>query len=106
MSSDLKLLLTTHDDPLLARVLAKTLVEQQAAACVNIITNAVSVFNWEGEIQTEDELLLLIKTTAEHIASVRSIIEENHTYEVPELVEIEGTVLHKPYMEWVRSCLE
>lgn len=105
MNNNLKIVLTTHDDAIGARQLAKTLVESKAAACVNVIPNLVSVFSWEGVTQVESELLLLIKTTPEKLGAVQRLIESNHTYDVPEIVRIDAEVLHKPYMDWVRDCL-
>ena len=104
--NDLKLILTTHDDPIQARELARYLVEQQAAACVNIIPHLESVFYWENGVQTESELLLLIKTTEAKMEQVKAILEERHSYDVPEIIALSGEVLHQPYMEWVRDCLE
>lgn len=103
--NDLKLILTTHDDPAQARELAQYLVEQRAAACVNIIPHLESVFFWEDRLHTETELLLLIKTTDEKVAQVKAILEERHSYDVPEIIALNGEVLHQPYMEWVRDCL-
>ena len=103
--NDLKLILTTHDDPVQARELAHYLVERRAAACVNIIPHLESVFYWEGDVHTESELLLLIKTTETKMEQVKAILEERHSYDVPEIVALAGEVLHKPYMEWVRDCL-
>ena len=105
MDNNLQIVLTTHDDALAARQLAKTLVESKAAACVNVIPNLVSVFSWDGVTQEENELLLLIKTTPEKMGAVQRLIESNHTYDVPEIVRIDAEVLHKPYMDWVRDCL-
>ncbi len=103
--NDLKLILTTHDDLVQARELARYLVEQRAAACVNIIPQLESVFFWENGVQTESELLLLIKTTETKMAQVKAILEERHSYDVPEIIALDGEVLHKPYMEWVRECI-
>lgn len=104
--NDLKLILTTHDDLVQARELARHLVEQRAAACVNIIPHLESVFYWENAVQTESEFLLLIKTTEAKMAQVKAILEERHSYDVPEIIAFDGEVLHQPYMEWVRDCLE
>ncbi len=104
--NNIKLILTTHDDLVQARELARYLVEQRAAACVNIIPQLESVFHWENEVQTESELLLLIKTTETKVEQVKAILEERHSYDVPEIIVFNGEVLHQPYMDWVRECLE
>lgn len=106
MSDNIRIILSTHDNLLQAQDLAKILVEHRAAACVNVLPGMQSVFRWEGSVQVENELLLVIKTTAEKSSAVQALLEEHHTYEVPEIIELEGRVLYKPYMEWVRDCLE
>ncbi|MCH8837486.1 MAG: divalent-cation tolerance protein CutA [Candidatus Marinimicrobia bacterium] len=103
--NNIKLILTTHDDLIQARELARYLVEQRAAACVNIIPQLESVFHWENEVQTENEILLLIKTTETKVEQVKAILEERHSYDVPEIIAFNGEVLHQPYMDWVRECL-
>ena len=104
-SNAIKIILSTHDDLLQAQELARLLVEGRAAACVNLIPNVTSVFHWKGKVQMEGEILLIIKTTEEKVPEVQALLEEHHSYEVPEIVELDGEVLHQPYMEWVRDCL-
>ena len=106
MSDSIRIILSTHDNLMQAQDLAKTLVEERVAACVNVIPGAHSVFRWEGEVQVENELLLVIKTTPEKSPAVQAMLEEHHTYDVPEIVELQGQVMHKPYMDWVRDCLD
>ena len=101
----IRVILSTHDDLLQAQQLARSLVEQSAAACVNVVPNVTSVFHWEGAVQIESELLMIIKTTAEKSAEVKGMLETEHSYEVPEIVELEGTVLHQPYLEWILESL-
>jgi len=105
-SNSIKLILSTHDDLLQAQELARLLVESQTAACVNLVQGVTSVFPWENAVQLESEILLIIKTTAEKASEVQALLEEQHTYEVPEIVELDGQVLHKPYMKWLRGYLD
>lgn len=101
----IKILLTTHDDLLQAEDLAKQLVTNRIAACVNLIPNVTSVFHWDDEVQMEQEIIMFIKTTEKHIDAVKAFIEAEHGYEVPELVELDAVVLHQPYMDWIKACL-
>lgn len=101
----LKILLTTHDDLLQAQDLAKQLVTNRIAACVNLIPNVTSVFHWDDDVRMEQEIIMLIKTTENHVNAVKAFIETEHGYDVPELVELDGTVLHQPYMDWINGCL-
>ncbi len=104
--NNLKLVLTTHDDPIQARGLAVQLVEERVAACVNIIPQIESVFYWEGAVQAENELLLIIKTTDSKLAQVKALLEERHGYDVPEMVAIDAEVIHEPFLNWVHECLQ
>ena len=101
----LQIIMTTHDDLAQAEQLARLLVDSRSAACVNLLPNVVSVFRWEGETQSETEIMMLIKTTFENTADVQAIIEAHHSYDVPEIVRLSGEVLHEPYMQWIRDCL-
>lgn len=107
ISSDsaIEIILTTHDDLQQAQDLARLLVDQRAAACVNLVPNLVSVFRWENATRVEDEILLLIKTTAGRSQRVQTLIKRHHTYDIPEIIRLDGEVLHKPYMEWLLDCL-
>ena len=101
----IKVILTTHDDLLLAQELAKSLVESRHAACVNLVPNVTSVFQWEKDIQMENEILLIIKTTESKAGAVRSMLEKQHSYEVPEIIALDGDVLNQPYMEWIKDSI-
>lgn len=101
----LQIIMTTHDDLAQAEHLARLLVDSRSAACVNLLPNVVSVFRWEGETQSETEIMMLIKTTFENTSDVQAIIEAHHSYDVPEIVRLSGEVLHEPYMKWIRDCL-
>ena len=73
-----------------ASSLAKLLVDQELAACVQVLPLTQSVYRWKGDVCIDQEVLLLIKTTSELKEQVRVAIEENHPYEVPEFVVIEA----------------
>ncbi len=105
-SNSLKIILSTHDDLLQAQDLARLLVESRAAACVNLVQGVTSVFSWENTVQLESEILLIVKTSDEKVSEVKALLEEQHTYEVPEIIELDGAVLHQPYMEWLHEYLD
>lgn len=106
MDNAIKLVLTTHDDIFAARELAQVAVEARLVACINIIPGLVSVFRWDNKIQTEDEVLMLCKTTEELLPQLKELIIEHHSYDVPELIEIDGTVLNEQYMDWINDCIK
>ena len=71
-----------------AESIAGPLVETGLAACVQIIGPINSIYRWKGDIEIEEEFLLLIKTRSTKFPDVRMLIEENHPYEVPEIISI------------------
>jgi periplasmic divalent cation tolerance protein len=81
--------------------LAEKLVESKLAACVQIVPQITSVYFWEGEINKENEQLLLIKTTEEKYPEVEKFISENHSYDVPEIVAVRSECVSEPYRAWL-----
>jgi len=86
-----------------ASALAKLLVDQELAACVQALPAAQSVYRWKGEVCIDEEALLIIKTTSELKDELRKSIEENHPYEVPEFVVIEAADVSDKYEAWLRG---
>ena len=86
-----------------AKKIAKTLVEEHRAACVNIVPNITSIYEWKDEIHEDDELLLIIKTSSIHLVEQR--IKELHSYEVPEIIAFDIDEGSEEYLGWMRSIL-
>jgi periplasmic divalent cation tolerance protein len=89
-----------------ARKIASHLVEQQLAACVNIVPQIESVYRWQGKMESSREWLLLIKTTADRFAAVREAIRELHSYDLPECIAIEITDGSPAYLKWIADSLK
>ncbi len=82
--------------------IARKLVEEHYAACVNI-TGVTSCYRWEGELCQDQEQLLIIKTTRERAGAVMSRIRELHSYELPEMILLPVTGGYPPYLQWLRD---
>jgi periplasmic divalent cation tolerance protein len=84
-----------------ARAIAEALVARELAACVNIVPLVHSVYRWQGEIEHDEESLLIVKTTSELVAAVDEALGELHPYETFELVALEVAAGAADYLEWI-----
>jgi periplasmic divalent cation tolerance protein len=96
-----RLVLTTTSSAEEGKKIARALVERRLAACVNIIPRIESVYRWEGKVEEAQEYLLLIKTTDEAFPRLRDVIQELHSYDIPECIAlaIEDGSVH--YLRWI-----
>jgi periplasmic divalent cation tolerance protein len=102
MTSQVILALSTCPDEASARRLAETLVTESLAACVNRVANVRSSYIWDGRLQDDGEILLIIKTTADRLAALQQRLGELHPYDLPELVVTNVTGGNEQYLEWIR----
>jgi len=84
-----------------AERIARALVEERVAACVNIVPGVVSVYRWKGVVEKEGELLLVIKTIGERVEQLKARLLQLHPYELPEVVVIPIGGGHGAYLEWI-----
>lgn len=85
--------------------LAKKIVEAKLAACVQILPPMKSVYMWKGELQTDSEHLLLIKTLEDKFPELEKFIQENHSYDVPEIVAVSSEKVSVDYLSWMKESL-
>ena len=85
--------------------LARFLVEEHLAACVNILPGLTSVYPWEGKIETGSEALLLIKTERMLYQKLEAELRERHPYELPELIVIDIERGLPDYLNWISQWL-
>jgi periplasmic divalent cation tolerance protein len=84
-----------------AEAIARALVEERLAACVNVVPTVVSIYRWKGAVERDEERLLVIKTRAERFEALRQAIVARHPYEVPEIVALPLVAGHAPYLAWL-----
>ena len=97
------LILTNCPDEATAERIARTLVEQRLAACVNRLAPAHSIYRWEGAIERTIETPLLIKSTRERYAELEAAIRSLHPYSVPEIIAVPIAAGFGPYLRWIES---
>jgi periplasmic divalent cation tolerance protein len=94
---------STFPDADTAARVARTLVEDRLAACVNLLPMVRSIYRWEGEVCDEAETLAVIKTTAERYPALAAKIAELHPYQVPEVIALPLADGHPPYLAWLAA---
>ena len=97
------LVFCTVPDTETAQRLARTLVEERLAACVNILPGVLSGYRWQGALQQDGELLLICKTTAATYAALEARLRELHPYELPECIAVEARAGLPAYLDWIRA---
>jgi len=83
--------------------IARMLVEKHLAACVQILPQMESVYRWRGEVQSEKEVLLLVKTTKTRFDELEAEVRAIHSYETPEIVALSVVAISNPYLTWLRE---
>jgi periplasmic divalent cation tolerance protein len=100
---DALLIFSTCSNEQEAKRLARTLVEERFAACVNVIRGVESVYRWENNVETATECLLLIKTAPERFDALRDRLQAMHSYEVPEIVAVPIVGGLDKYLAWLKA---
>lgn len=99
--ADALLVLTNLPDAAAAHALAKRLIENRLAACVNILAPCRSVYRWQGKIEDAAEVPLLIKTSAARYTELEAAIRAAHPYELPEIIAVPLSRGLPEYLGWV-----
>jgi periplasmic divalent cation tolerance protein len=88
-----------------ALALARTIVNERLAACVNVLPQMTSVYRWKGAIEEEAEHQVVIKTASDRLPALEARLKQLHPYEVPEFVVLEAADRENPYLAWVRESV-
>ncbi len=105
MSGEALLVLSTFPDVATARRISRQLVEEQFAACANILPQIESIYWWEEKVETASETFVLFKTTAGRYAALETTLRRLHPYEVPEIIALRIDQALPDYLRWVsESC--
>ncbi|MFZ1325330.1 MAG: divalent-cation tolerance protein CutA [Candidatus Contendobacter sp.] len=106
METPAVVILCTCPDQAIAERIAATVVDERLAACVNLAPGLVSFYRWEGQIQRDTELLLLIKTRADLYPALEARLRALHPYQTPEIIALPIQAGLAAYLDWIRDSTE
>lgn len=97
-----RVVLVTCPSLALARKIARAVVEQRLAACVNVVRSPVeSFYTWKGKLESAREHLLVIKTTAQRLSPLEREVKRLHPYDLPEFIAFPITAGSPEYLAWL-----
>ena len=100
------IILCTCPDQTIAERIAETVVGERLAACVNIVPGLTSIYRWQGQVQRDAELLLIIKTRSARYPALEARIRELHPYEIPEIIALPVQAGLAAYLHWITASTE
>jgi len=98
--------LCTCPDLETANNIAKHIIENKLAACVNILPGITSIYSWQGKVETDNEVLLLIKGLTKHFDELSALISEYHPYEIPELIALDIQQGSDKFFNWIEDVVK
>ncbi|MBI2385708.1 MAG: divalent-cation tolerance protein CutA [Elusimicrobia bacterium] len=106
MASPFRVVLMTAPRGKRAEILARGLVTERLAACVNVVPGAVSHYRWRGRMRRDAESLLVAKTSAAKLPALKRWVAARHPYAIPEVLALKVEDGAKPYLQWLAGELE
>ncbi len=100
---DARVVLMTAPNQEVAQRIARALVEERLAACVNLVPGVRSIYRWQGSVEDDAEILLLAKTGAKRCAALAARVQALHPYELPEIVVLPVDGGSQRYLAWIVS---
>jgi len=101
--NEILLVITNLPDASSAAKLARHLIDERAAACVNQLAPCTSTYRWQGNVESATEVPLLIKTTKAAYPRLEKLIREAHPYELPEIIAVPVTAGLPAYLNWIAN---
>lgn len=103
MAPDVVTVLTTTARAEQAETLARSLLDARLIACANVLPGATSLYRWDGRVQKDDEVVVIMKSTHERLELLKERLLEEHPYDVPEVIVLPVVDGSRPYLDWVRQ---
>jgi periplasmic divalent cation tolerance protein len=89
-----------------SRKISRAILDEHAAACVNIVPGVESLFLWKGKVEEAKECLLLIKTKTSKLDELERVVRGVHPYEVPEIIALPMARGYGPYLAWIAELVD
>ena len=105
MNEERLVVFSTAPNSAVAEELARHLLGEQLAACVNVIDGIRSIYRWEGEVHRDPEVLLVIKTDRAHLEPLTETLQNQHPYDCPEVVAVPIVGGSADYLGWLTDSL-
>ncbi|MEZ0395961.1 MAG: divalent-cation tolerance protein CutA [Anaerolineales bacterium] len=106
MDNDFLIVLITAPGAESGRQIARALVEKRLAACVNLLPGIASIYRWEGQVQEENEVLLICKTRRPCLTALQQEVQAMHPYQVPEIIALPLVGGLDAYLNWVAESTQ
>jgi uncharacterized protein involved in tolerance to divalent cations len=103
MENDCVVVWTTIGSSADVRGMASILVNERLAACVNVLPEMESTYRWKGQVETDRERQLIMKTTVARVAALKARVHELHEYDVPEFIVMQVAGGSEAYLNWIRE---
>jgi periplasmic divalent cation tolerance protein len=84
-----------------ARRLGRSVVQKRLAACANILSRVESIYRWKGKVERAQEVLVIMKTSAQRVKELEREVKRTHSYEVPEFIVLPVVAGSREYLQWV-----
>jgi len=88
-----------------AERIARQMIDERLAACVNILASMTSVYRWKGQVEQDREQQIVIKTTSERLAALEARVRQLHSYELPEFLVLSAEGGSAAYLAWVEDAV-
>lgn len=106
MSGEALLVLTTCGNEADAQAMADMLVGERLAACVNAVPRVASTYLWQGRVERDEEVLLVIKTTRARFGEIERAVKAQSSYELPEVVAVPIDAGSQDYLAWIDASVK
>ena len=101
MKKELRTVLVTAPDADVAKSIARAVVSERLVACVNIVAGVTSIYRWQGKLEEQSEVLLIMKTVHDRVSTLAARVKELHPYDVPEVLALPVDAALPAYADWI-----